>query len=151
MIFSKSLSCFSMLLIFCLVVCSFANTSLFSSCLTCIFALSFYSFSKSPCTLWTKLSFYFMICLFLISILEILSRMLIICVLYYTICWNIMATLLCSSSFASNHCIDPSVWNLGVCPLELVSKQPRLLCEVQIFPKMFVHVAKLGLEGSIRS
>jgi hypothetical protein len=35
--------------------------------------------------------------------------------------------------------------------LELVYEDPRLLCEGKISPKMFVLVAKLGLEGSIPS
>jgi hypothetical protein len=77
--------------------------------------------------------------------------MLVICVLYFAAYQNILATLLCSSSFASNPCKDPGVWNLGIYPLELVYEDLRLLCEVQISPNVFEFIAELGLEGGITS
>jgi hypothetical protein len=77
--------------------------------------------------------------------------MLVIYVLYFAAYWNILVAFLCSSNSFSNPYIDPGVWSLGVCSLELVSKDPRLLCEVQISPKMFVPVVELGFEGSIPS
>jgi hypothetical protein len=64
----------------------------------------------------------------------------VICTLYSTICWNIVTTLLCSSNFASIPCTNPSVWNLGVWPLELVPNEPRLLCAVQTSPNAFVPI-----------
>jgi hypothetical protein len=126
LIFSKSLSCFSMLLNFCLVVYNFSNISLFSSCIMYNYALSFYSFSKTPYKFWTNMSFSFVIYLFMISRSKSLSIMLVICVLYFVACWNKLATFLCSSNF----CIDPNVWNLRVCPLKLVFEVPRFMCEV---------------------
>jgi len=116
LIFSRSLLCFSILLIFYLVVYNFANTSLFSSYFTCNFTLSFCSFSKAPYKFWTYLSFSSMICLLLISRSESLNKMLVICVLYFVACWNILVVFLCSSSSTSNPCIDLGVWNLRVCP-----------------------------------
>jgi hypothetical protein len=65
--------------------------------------------------------------------------------------WHILIVILCSSSFAFSPCTNLSVWNLGIYPLELVYEKPRLLCEVHISPKMFVHVAKLGFEGNVPS
>jgi hypothetical protein len=140
-----------MLLIFCLVVCSFANTSLFSSFLTCNSSLSSYSFSKAPCKFWTNLSFSSVICLFMISKLESLNIMLVICVLYYVAYWNILVTFLCSSKFASSPCINLGVWNLGVCFMELVFEEPTVFCEVHISPKMFVFIVEFGFKGSIPS
>jgi hypothetical protein len=35
--------------------------------------------------------------------------------------------------------------------MELISKEPRLMCEVEISPNIFVHVLELGLECSIPS
>jgi hypothetical protein len=64
---------------------------------------------------------------------------------------NHNVTLLCSSSFASNPCTNPSVRNLRVCPLETLFKDPILLCEVQISPKMFVPIVEPSLEGGIPS
>jgi hypothetical protein len=63
--------------------------------------------------------------------------MLVIYVLYSATCWNILAAFLCSSNFASNLYTDLGLWNLGVCHLELVYEYPRVLCELQIPPKMF--------------
>jgi hypothetical protein len=97
------------------------------------------------------LSFSSMICLFLISRSKSLKRMLVIYVLYFSTYWNILLVLLCSSNSISNLYTNPSVWDLGVCPLELVYEDPKLLCEVQISPKMFVPVVELGLEGNILS
>ncbi len=106
---------------------------------------------KTPCKFWTNRSFSSIICLFFISKLEHLNIMLVICVLYSTAYWNILITFLCSSKFASSPCIDPGVWNLGVSPLELIFEKRKLRCEVQITPNTFVHVAELGIEGSIPS
>jgi hypothetical protein len=76
---------------------------------------------------------------------------LVICVLYFATCWNILSTLLCSSSSAFSPCTNLGVWNLRIYPLELIYEKPRLLCEVQIFPKMFVLVAELSLKKNIPS
>ncbi len=81
LMFSKSLLCFSMLLIFCLIVYSFANTSLFSFFLTYNSTLSFFSFSKAPCKFWTNLYFAFILCLFMISISKSISKILVICIM----------------------------------------------------------------------
>jgi hypothetical protein len=77
--------------------------------------------------------------------------MLFIYVLYFIAYWNILVVLLCSFNSAFSCYMYLSIWNLGVYPLELLSKKLGLLHEVQISPKMFVLVAKLGLEGSIPS
>ncbi len=95
--------------------------------------------------------FSFIICLFLISRSKNLNRMLVICVLYFAICWNLLVALLCSFKSTSSPYTNPGVWNLRVCLLELVPKKPRLMCEIQISPNIFVPVAELGLEGSIPS
>jgi hypothetical protein len=95
----------------CLEFCQYLTISLFLSCNS---TLSFYSFSKLPCKFWINLSFSFIICLFLISKLESLNKIFVICTLYYATCWNIVITLLCSSNFASIPCSNPGVWNLGV-------------------------------------
>jgi hypothetical protein len=120
LIFYRSLLCFSMMLILCLANSSFINTSLFSCFLTCNFALNFCSFSKTPYILWIDLSFSSIIYLFLISILKNMSRMLVICVLYFVACWNILVALLCSSKSSSNPYVNLGVWNLGVYHLELL-------------------------------
>ncbi len=57
LIFSRSLLCFSMSLTFCLVVCNFAHTSLFSSCVMYNSTLSLLSFSKAPYKFWTNCPF----------------------------------------------------------------------------------------------
>ncbi len=108
--FSTSLLCFSILLIFCLTIYSSTNTSLLSLFLTCNSALSFYSFSKTSYKLWTNLFFSFLICLFLITTSESLSTILVICALYFVAYWNILAVFLCSSKFTSSLCIDPCAW-----------------------------------------
>jgi len=92
-----------------------------------------------------------MICLFFISRLKSLSKILVICTLYFATCWNILVVFLCSSKFTSTPCIDLGVWNLGVWPLELVPKELKLLCAIQIFLNTFVPIVELGLEGSIPS
>jgi hypothetical protein len=88
-------------------------------------AILLWTFAPSPYKFWTFFSFFKWF-----SSAKKLSRMLVIYVLYFITCWNILAALLCSSNFASNPCIDPGVWNLGVYPLELVFEDPKLLCEV---------------------
>ncbi len=75
----------------------------------------------------------------------------VICVLYFITYWNILAIFLSSSKFASSACTDPNVWNLGVCPLKLIFEEPKLMCEIYIFPKIFVRVVKLGFESNISS
>jgi hypothetical protein len=144
--FSRSLLCFSMLLIFCMVVCSSTNTSLLSFFLTYNLALNFCSFSKAPCKFWTNLSFSFIIYLFFIFGSKKLSRILVICTLCSIAYWNIVAAFMCSSKSTSSPCINFGVWNLGARPLELVHEEPRLLCVVQISPNIFVIVAKLVLK-----
>jgi hypothetical protein len=56
--------------------------------------------------------------------------MLVICMLYSATYWNILVALMCSSNSTSSPCIDLGVWNLGVCPLELIFEELKLLCEV---------------------
>jgi hypothetical protein len=118
--FSKSLLCFSMLLIFYLATWSFANIRLFSLFLACNFALSFCSFS-------------FIIYLFFISRSKSLSKIFVIYTLYFLANWNILATLLCSSNFVYIPCLDLGVWNLGVWPLKLVPEKPRLFRLFSLF------------------
>jgi hypothetical protein len=98
LMFSKSFLCFCMLLIFFLVAWSSVNTWLFSLFLSYNFNLSFWSFSKVPYRFWTNISFFLLICLLLISKLENLSKIFVICTLYYATYWNIITTLLCSSN-----------------------------------------------------
>jgi hypothetical protein len=87
----------------------------------------------------------------MISKVESLSKILVICTQYFVACWNVLTTLLCPSKYDSSPCIDLGVWKLGMWPLERVLEEPKILCVVQIFPNTFVHVVKLGLEGSILS
>jgi hypothetical protein len=138
--FSRSLLCFSKLLIFRLVIYYFANTSLFSFFLTYNSILSFCSFSKAPYKFWIDLSFSSIIYLFFISKSQSLSKILVICTLYFATCWNIVTILLCSFKFTSSPYTNSGVWNLGVCPLELAHEEPRLLCVVQISPNIFVLI-----------
>jgi hypothetical protein len=105
LILSKSL-CFSMLLIFNLIVYSSSNTSLFSCFLTYNFALNFFSFSKGPCTFWTNMSLSSIIYLFFIFGSKSMSKILVICVLYIVAYWNILVVLLCSSKSAFKPCTD---------------------------------------------
>jgi hypothetical protein len=97
------------------------------------------------------MSFSFMIYLFLISILESVSKIFVICTLYFATYWNMLIVLLCASNYASILCINHGVWNLGISLLKLILEDPRLLCAVQISPITFVHVAKLDFEGNIPS
>ncbi len=83
--------------------------------------------------------------------LESLNKIFVICTLYFVAYWNIEVTFLCSSNSTSIHCTDPSVWNLGVWPLELVFNEPKLLCVIQISPNTFMHVAEHGFKGNIPS
>jgi hypothetical protein len=80
-----------------------------------------------------------------------MSRMLVIYVLYFATGLNVLAALLCSSNSTSNPCVNLCVWNLWVCHLELVFEDRRLLCEVHISSRMFIYVAKFGLESNIPS
>jgi hypothetical protein len=88
---------------------------------------------------------------FFISILKSLSKIFVICTLYSVTYWNIVVISLCSSTFASSLCTDPSVLNLGISPLEFVHDEPSLLCVVQTSPNTFMHVIGLGFEGIIPS
>jgi hypothetical protein len=74
LMFSISLMCFSMLLIFCPIVCSFINILLFSFFLTYNSTFNFCSLSKAPYRFWTNMSFSFIIFLFLNFKLRSLSR-----------------------------------------------------------------------------
>ncbi len=107
--------------------------------------------SKAPYKFWTNMSFSFIIYLFFIYRLESLSRILVICTMYSISCWNIVAILLCSSHSASSLYTNFGVWNLWVYPLELVPKEPRLLCVIHISTCIFVLVVELNLEGSTPS
>jgi hypothetical protein len=117
LIFSKSLLCFSMLLIFYLVICSFANTPLFSWFLPTTLLWTFAPFPKPLVNFKQIYPFFYNIFISYFHMKKT-SRMLVICVLYSTACWNILAVLLCSSKNASSPCTNPSVWNLGLYPLE---------------------------------
>jgi len=107
--FCKSLLYFYMLSIFCLATWSSANTLLFSLFLSYNYALNFHWFSKIPWRFWIYMSFSSIICLFLISKLEILNKIIFICTLYSITSLNTVVILLCSSNFASTPYTNPNV------------------------------------------